>query len=141
MKRLFGFLFSAFLGTLYGLFFAQKSGRKLRMELKKSATPGRDLLNELKVVASESGKEAVDWAENSEELQRLLEEARAYFDELLKKSKDMTDTTAEYLGEEFEELSERAAAAAKKVKESATKKVSKFKNELEKEVKSVTKNK
>jgi len=139
MKRLFGFLFTASIGALYGLFFAQKSGKELRKDLTKAKEPGKELLNELKSVASESGKEAADWAENSDELKRLLGEARGYFDELVEKSKDMSDVTAECVGEELAELSQKAAAAAKKVKESATKKATKFKNELEKEVKTVAK--
>jgi gas vesicle protein len=135
MKRFLGFLFSASLGALYGLFFAQKSGQKLRTDLKKSANPGKDLLKELKTVATESGKEAAEWAENSAELQTLLDEARNYFDELVEKSKGVSDATAECIGEELAELGEKAAAAAKKVKASATQQATKFKNELEKEVK------
>lgn len=141
MKRLLGFLFSASLGALYGMFFAQRSGQTLRTELKKSSTPGKDLLKELQKVTTESKNEVVDWAENSEELQRLLAEARSYFDQLVEKTKDLGDTTAEYLGEEFEELSEKASAAAKMMKVSASKKATKFKNELEKEIKNVTKKK
>lgn len=135
MKRFFGFLFSASLGAMYGLFFAQKSGKKLRSDLQKSSNPTKHLLEELKVVATESGKEAAEWAEKSAELQTLLDEARNYFDELVERSKGATDATAECLSEELAELGEKAAAAAKQVKSSAVKKATKFKNELEKEVK------
>ena len=132
-------MFSVSLGAIYGLFFAQKSGKRLRADLKKSKTPGKKLLDELKEVASESGKEAADWAENSEELQKLLNEARTYFDTLVEKSKDVSTVTAECVEEEFLELSEKAVAAAKGLKKSATEKTLKFKNELEKEVKTVVK--
>lgn len=139
MKRLLGFLFTASLGALYGVFFAQKSGKELRSSLKKSKTPTKDLMKELHNVTKESGKEACDWAENSEEVKNLLDDARLYFDDLVEKSKDLKDDTAEKVSEEFAELSEKAAAAAKKVKKTATKKATKFKNELEKEVKTVAK--
>ncbi len=139
MKHLFKFLFSASLGAMYGLFFAQKSGKKLRDDLKKSKTPGKKLLNELKEVASESGKEASDWAENSEELQKLLNEARTYFDSLVEKSKDVSTAATGRVEDEFLELSEKAAEAAKRLKKSATQKTVKFKNELEKEVKTIAK--
>jgi gas vesicle protein len=135
MKRILGFLFSASLGALYGLFFAQKSGQKLRTDLKKAKNPTKELFKELKSVASESGKEAAQWAENSAELQTLLDEARNYFDELVEKSKGVRDATAESISEELAELGEKASAAAKKVKASATQQATKFKNELEKEVK------
>lgn len=135
MKRFLGFLFSASLGALYGLFFAQKSGQKLRTDLKKSTNPAKELLKELRSVASESGKEAAQWAENSAELQTLLDEARNYFDELVEQSKGVRDATAESISEELAELGEKASAAAKKVKASATQQATKFKNELEKEVK------
>ena len=135
MKRIFSFLFSVSLGALYGLFFAQKSGQKLRTDLRKSVNPGKDLLKELKTVATESGKEAAEWAENSVELQTLLDNARNYFDELVEKSKGVTDATAECLSEELAELGEKASLAAKQMKSSAVKKATKFKNELEKEVK------
>ncbi len=135
MKRLFGFLFSVSLGALYGVFFAQKSGKKLRADLKKSKNPGKDLLEELRSVATESGKEAADWAENSEDLQRLLTEAHKYFDELMEQSKVVSGAAADTVSEELAELGVQAAAAAEKVKKSAVKKVSKFKNELEKDVK------
>lgn len=137
MKRLLGFLVPASIGALYGLFFAQKSGSELRSDLKKSKTPTKDLMNELKNVTCESGKEAKEWAENSEELKKLLDDARAYFDDLVEKSKDLKEGTAEKVGAEFAELSQKAAEAAKKVKETATKNASKFKNEIEKEVKTV----
>ncbi len=154
MKKFFTFLFSASLGALYGLFFAQKSGKKLREDIRKSKNPGKKILNELKEVATESGKEAADWAENSEEVQKLLKEARKYFDTLVEKSKDMSAGAAEQVEEQFLELSERAAVAAKRVKASAEKKVkatatkvktvakkkaTKFKNDLKKEAKTVAK--
>lgn len=135
MKRLFGLLFSVSLGALYGMFFAQKSGKKLRADISKAKNPGKQLLEELKNVASESGKEAADWAENSEELQRLLNEAHKYFDELMEQSKIVGGAAADTVGEELAELSVQAAAAAKKVKKTTVKKASKFKNQLEKDVK------
>ena len=147
---MFKFLFSVSLGALYGLFFAQKSGKKFREDLKKSKAPGKKFLDELKDVAVESGKETADWAENSEEVQKLLKESRVYFDTLVEKSKDMSSDAAGRVEEQFLELSERAAIAAKKVKASAAKKAVKvkvsakkktvkFKNELKKEVKTVVK--
>ncbi len=135
MKRLFGFLFSVSLGALYGVFFAQKSGKKLRSDLKRSKNPGKDLLGELKNVASESGKEATDWAENSEEVQNLLKEAHKYFDDLMEQSKIVRGAAADTVSEELAELGVQAAAAAKKVKKTTIKKATKFKNELEKDVK------
>jgi len=135
MKRLFGFLFSVSLGALYGVFFAQKSGKKLRSDLSKSKNPGKALLGELKSVASESGQEATDWAENSEEVQSLLQEAHKYFDDLMEQSKIVRGAAADTVSEELAELGVQAAAAAKKVKKTTIKKATKFKNELEKDVK------
>ena len=61
MKKVLGFLFSASLGALYGIFFAQKSGTELRKNLKKSKSPTKDLMKELKEVAYESAKRQKRW--------------------------------------------------------------------------------
>lgn len=58
MKKLLSLLFGLSAGYVAGIFFAQKSGKELRKELKKSKTPLEDLFNELK----KADKEFLDFS-------------------------------------------------------------------------------
>ena len=137
--KLLKFLFSATIGLLYGMLFAQKSGKKFRSELGKSEHPGELLLKELGKIASESGETATEWAKNSEELQKVLETGKDQFDALVEGVKGLGEGASEAAQEELEKLAENAKDAAKKLKKTAGKKATRFKNKLQKEVKTIAK--
>jgi len=164
MKGFFRFLFSITIGLAYGLFFAQKSGKNLRTELKKSKSPATDFLKELKSVDKEALDSFSNWAKNSEELQKVLESGKEQFDAFVEKVKELGTEAVGVAEKELEEMSvnaKKAAITLKKqaikkgtiakktatklkkqaikkgttMKKTATKKVKSFKNELDKKVK------
>ncbi len=168
MKGLLRFLFSITIGLVYGLFFAQKPGKNLRTELKKSKSPATDLFKELKSVDKEALSSFSDWAKDSEELQKVLESGKEQFDVFVDKVKELGKDAAEVAGKELEEMSVNVKKAAVKLKsqavkegtkvkktatklkkkaikkgttmkKTATKKVKSFKNELDKKVKKTVK--
>ncbi len=120
MKGFFKFLFSATIGLVYGLLFAQKPGKKLREDLKKSKTPGKDVLNELRKMDKEARGTVATWAKNSDKLQKALKGGKKQLDAFVEKAKDMAEMAEKKAGEFQKE---------------AMKKTRQFTNELEKKVK------
>lgn len=150
MKGLFKFLFAATFGAMYGLLFAQKSGKKLRADLKKSENPFKTLLEEGRKIEKESREVFMDWAENCEELQQLLATGKTQFNSFVDQAKDLSTEGKEKAQKKLEELSANAKKAADELKKAATKKVEsikkevksqgvKFKNNIEEGVKTIAK--
>ena len=66
MRGVFKFLFSVTIGALWGMFFAQKPGKKLRSEIKKSNEPGKLIFRELQAMTKDSSEEVKHFVKNSE---------------------------------------------------------------------------
>jgi gas vesicle protein len=146
MKNGFKVLISAAAGLAYGLFFAQKSGKKLRSEIKNSETPGKTFIEEFKKMINESGSEISTVVKNSKEIQDLLKSGKVQFEEFIKTVRDLGDEASENAKDEIETLAKNAKKSAGELKGKVQKvgkegkKVKKnFENKLEKEVKNIVK--
>ncbi len=150
MKGLLKFLFAATFGALYGLLFAQKSGKKLRSDLRKSENPFKILLEEGKKMEKESREVFMDWADNCDELQQLLITGKTQFNNFVDQAKHLSEEGKGKAQKKLEELSENVKSAiselrktsigkVESVKKDTKEKGAKFKNELKKEVKTIAK--
>lgn len=138
------------IGTLYGLLFAQKPGKKLREELQKSKTPLQTLVNEGKNVGIESKETIETWAQNSEDLQKVLASGKEQIKIFTEQAKTLSTEGRKKAQEKLEELSTQAKEAATELKEVAKEsyedlkvdtqiKGQKFKNKVTKNIKKITK--
>lgn len=134
MKGLFRLAVGAVAGLAYGLFFAQKSGKDLRKQLKKSENPAMDLLTELKKTGEESGTIVKQWVEGSEELQGVIATGKEQFVNLTEQAKSLSKEATESLAAELEGLARNAADSAKKLKADAAKKTATLKKDATKKV-------
>ena len=124
-------------GYVGGLMLARKPGKKFRSELQKSDNPGKKLFTEIWETKKEGWHEISDWAENSEELKQLKEKGKAHIDTAMDKAKDMGEEAVEEAKKHWESLAEYAKKKAEEVKKEAKEKGGKFKNTIEKEVKTI----
>lgn len=106
-------------GTLYGLLFAQKPGKKLREELQKSDKPLQTLLEEGKNIGLESKEVAETWAKNSEELQKVLTTGKEQVKNFTEQAKTLSTEGRQKAQERLEDLSKQAKEAATELKEVA----------------------
>ena len=123
MKGFIKFLFAATIGALYGMLFAQKPGKKLRSDLKKSDNPWKTLFEEGKKVDLEARDFVMDWAENSKELQTVIDSGKKQFDNFVEGAKELSEEGKELAQEKLNKLSKNAKQAADELKEKATKKI------------------
>ncbi len=137
--KLIRFLFAATIGMVYGLMFAQRPGKDLRKELKKSKEPYKILFNECKEADLEALDEVTHWAKESEDLQRLLKTGQVQFDDFVQGAKRLSSEGREIATKKLEELSKEAQSAAKELKKTAIKKGSTLKKDIGKEVKTMAK--
>ena len=135
MKSVFKILFGMTLGAVYGMLFAQKSGKKLRAELGKSENPLKLLFNEGMKMDLEARDTVVDWAKNSEDLKKVIESGKAQFDEVVKNAKEMGGEAQKMALEKMEEVAKNATKAAEELKKTAGKKAMAFKKSAVKEAK------
>lgn len=122
MKNIIRFVFVFGLGLLYGLFFAQKSGKKLRTELSKSENPSKKLWEELRAVEKDSRECMVDWVEGSESLQKLVQGGKEQLDHFVESVHDLSDEAKVQAQKALEELSKNAKEAAQKLSAGSVKK-------------------
>lgn len=122
MKSILRFLFAVTLGVLYGLFFAQKTGKKLRSDLKKSTQPCHDLFHELKSVDMEALGFVKDWAHNSDDVQKMVTVGKEQLNTVVQKANDVGGEAKQKALHALEELSKNAHEAAKELKTKATEK-------------------
>lgn len=151
MKKhsLFGlikFLFSVTIGLVYGLLFAQKSGKSLREELKKSKNPTMTFLKELWEVDKAALDKAVDLANKSETLQELIVKGNDQFEAFVGQAKVLGEDAMERAKQELELLADHAQIAADELKdagidfsEKARTKVAQVKKEVTKKAKTIQK--
>lgn len=132
MKGLFRLAVGAVAGIAYGLIFAQKSGKDLRKQLKKSENPALDLLEEFKKTGEESGTIVKEWVDGSEELQGVIATGKEQFHNLTEQAKSLGKEATESLAHEMEELAHNASDSAKKLKADAAKKTTKIKKDATK---------
>jgi len=138
MKRLAGIIVGAIGGLAYGLFFAQKSGKEFRNQLKDSENPLADFLDELKKTGEESGTIVKHYVEGSEELQGVIVSGKEQFENLTDKAKTLSKEATENLAKELDLLSKNAADSANKLKKDATRKVTDLKKEAGRSVQKLT---
>lgn len=148
-RSLFGpikFLFSISIGLIYGLLFAQKSGKSLRAELKRSKNPTMTFLKELWDVDKAALDKAIDLANKSETLQEVIGKGTDQFDAFVGQAKVLGEDAMERAKEELELLADHAQVAADELKDAgigfsqtAKSKVSDAKKEATKQMKKVKK--
>ena len=102
MKGLLKFLFTITVGALYGALFAQKSGKKLRAELKKSKNPLKTLLEEGVQMDLEARDTISDIAKNSPALQNIINTGKEQFTDLVNQAKNMSSEQREKAKEKQE---------------------------------------
>ena len=139
MKKLIKFLLSISIGVLYGLFFAQRSGKQLRRKLATSKNPMMDLFQELKSVDMEMLGMVKEWAQNSEDLRRVMDSGKEQFDALVKGVKELGDDATDMAQKELKKLEKYAKDAADELGKTAAKKVSTAKKAVTKKAKTVQK--
>jgi gas vesicle protein len=111
MKTPFKFLVGVVAGTLYGMAFSQKNGKKLRTELTKSKEPLKVLWEEAKKVFQDS-KETVEQKSKKFELDPMLKKMNLNQDQIkslkaiLEKAKTKGGDAIKQLKEQFEAMSE-----------------------------------
>ncbi len=123
MRGFIKFLFAATIGALYGMLFAQKPGKKLRSDLKKSDNIWKTLFEEGKKVDLEARDVILDWAKNSKELQTVISTGKDQFDNFVENAKELGLEGKELAQEKLEEVAQNAKEAAEKLKKEATKKI------------------
>lgn len=126
MKHVLRFLFAMTIGVFYGLFFAQKSGKKLRSELAKSDTPYQKLFQELKAVDIEAYEYVRDWAHHSDDIQHVLDYGKDHFDHVVEKVNTLSGEAKEQAQKALEDFSKKAQEAAKKINAKAVQKGKEF---------------
>jgi gas vesicle protein len=140
MRGFLKFLFSATIGVLYGMLFAQKPGKKLRDELKKSEDPAMLLIKELQGMAKDSGSEIKEFVKNSEELQKVMQSGKNQFEDFVKAAKNLGDDAKIKAKEQLEEVAKNAKKAAEDLKTKTKEKAGKVKESLDKKVQNITRN-
>lgn len=139
MKGFIKFLFAATVGALYGMLFAQKPGKKLRQDLKKSDNPWKTLFEEGKKVDLEARGFVTNWAENSKELQEVLSTGKEQFDDFVEGAKELTEEGKELAQEKLNELSENAKQAADNLKKEASEKFKNVRKQASDKIKNIRK--
>jgi gas vesicle protein len=132
-----GVLIAATAGYVGGLMLARKPGKKFREELKKSDHPGKKLFEEIWETKKEGYNEVRDWAENSEELKRMKEKGKAHIDMAMEHAKILGLDAIEEAKKHWESLAEYAKKKSEEAKTEVKEKGGKFKNHIEKEVKTI----
>lgn len=118
MKSLFRFMFTLIIGMLYGLFFAQKTGKKFRADIRQSKTPYKTVLDEMIAVDKEAIQTLKLWSEESEDVQNLLKNTQKHMDTLIEKTKDLTEEAQEKSLKALEELAEKTKKSIADIKKS-----------------------
>lgn len=126
MQGLFKVLIGAAAGVVYGLFFAQKSGKQLRKDIGKAEDPSKPLVEALKGSFKDFSVTSKDWYETSPAVQKVKDKAAEGLDQAKAK-----------LGEEASKLKDKATEAAEKAQSeagdlaaAAKEKAGKFKNDI-----------
>jgi len=116
--KLLGALFTFQLGAVVAMLFAQKTGKTLRKDLKKSDNPLKVLFQEGLKIDKEILGNVKDWAENSENIQEVRNQIR----DVKKHAVDMTDEAKAEMQKNLEKMADEAKAAAAELKKTAKKK-------------------
>jgi gas vesicle protein len=139
MKSIFKLFLSLTVGAVYGLFFAQKSGKKLRQELKTSKDPLKFVLTELGNAKDESKEIINGLIEKSEDLQTIIKTGKSQFDSFAELAKKGGEDAAKQAKQELKEVVKNAEEAIKKINKDDVEKAVKIIKEVKK--KGVTKTK
>ena len=115
MKGLTKLIGGVVIGATYGLLFAQKPGKKLRSELAKSDNPLKTLFNEGIKADKEARDAAIQWAKNSEELQKVMTSGKDQFNAVVAAGKEMTDDARKEAQKKLEEVAANATKAAQEL--------------------------
>ena len=97
------------------MLFAQKTGKTLRKDLKKSDNPLKVLFQEGLKIDKEILGNVKDWAENSENIQEVRNQIR----DVKKHAVDMTDEAKAEMQKNLEKMADEAKAAAAELKKTA----------------------
>ncbi len=119
MRGILNVIFGATVGVLYGLFFAQKPGKKLRKELGDSKNLARDFVNEIGRVEREAREVASGLVKDSEDLKRLIQTGKGQFEALVKEAEGLGGEAADVAQKRLEEVAKNAKKAADKLKKDA----------------------
>lgn len=133
--KIIRFILTISAGALYGILFAQKPGKKLREELKKSKEPMKTLFKECKDVDMEALKTFSQWAKESKDVQKLMAVGHSQFKEFVKRAKDLGKDGKTVARKKLEELSQEAATAAEELRDIADEK----RKDIKKKIKTIAK--
>ena len=100
--KLLGALFTFQLGAVVAMLFAQKTGKTLRKDLKKSDNPLKVLFQEGLKIDKEILGNVKDWAENSENIQEVRNQIR----DVKKHAVDMTDEAKAEMQKNLEKMAD-----------------------------------
>ncbi len=135
--KLLRFLFTVTLGAIYGLMFAQRPGKKLREDLKKSDEPLKTLFKECRKADTEALETISQWAKESEDLQNLIKAGKSQFTDFVSGAKQLGKEGRERARNKLEELAANAHEAAEELKEKAVDKALDAKDKAKEKAKEV----
>lgn len=110
-------------GVLYGLLFAQKTGKKLRKDLSNAENPYKKLFEELKAVDKEAFDYVKNQAKESESIQKVIEDGRKQFDGFTQKASELGEDAQKQAKKALEDLAQYAKESAQKLSDYGKKKV------------------
>lgn len=139
MRGILKLFFGIMIGGIYGMLFAQKPGKKLRAEMAKSDNPLKTLFDEGVKVDLEARDTLVEWAKNSEDLQKVMETGKDQFNAVVDGAKEMSDEARAQAQKKMKEVAANATKAANDLKKTATKKSTTAKKTATKKVKAAKK--
>lgn len=114
--RFLKFLFTISIGAVYGMLFAQKTGKELRKELKTSNSPLSTLLKEGIAVDTEAIQALVGEAKKSEEIQTVIKKMNGYLGQIGIQAEDLSKEGLHKAQAEMEHLSITAKKMADKLR-------------------------
>ncbi len=107
MKKLFKAFFLTFIGFFTGLLCARKSGKRFSKELKNAEHPFQTAFKEIKETSGASLEEIKQWAQNSEEVKKILEETKKLLSTLGEEIKKETGKGTQFLESEIKTQGKR----------------------------------
>ncbi|HEY5714649.1 MAG TPA: YtxH domain-containing protein [Candidatus Gracilibacteria bacterium] len=123
-------------GVFGGMFFAQKSGKRLRKEIGESKHPFQKILKELQEASGESYATVKHWLEHSDEAQSLMKNGKETFKDVSAKVKELGKEAFEEAKNEIKALRKKEGTegdASKSIKKPKASPEKKFKNKLKDE--------
>jgi gas vesicle protein len=134
--KLLKFIFAITIGGVYGMLFAQRPGKELRDDLKKSKQPMKTFLQEGIAVDTEAFNVIKTELQNSDEVQKMLTTMQAHVKSLGDQAQNFSKDGLQQAQKEMETL----AYSAKKIADELKVKFEAAKREATEEIKNTAQN-